>query len=61
MRLTLKTSRAEQLGELERLLVAVVDAGEHHVLDEHAAALALVPAPAGGEHVGQRVALVDAA
>ena len=37
----LEDRRVEQLGERERLLVAVVDAGEHHVLDEdHAAACA---------------------
>ena len=43
----------------ERLLVAVVDAGEHHVLDEHPAALARVERAARLDHVGEREALVD--
>src|SRR3954471_4000230 len=49
----------EQLRELHRLRVAVVDAGEHHVLDEDLAALARVEALARGQHLAQRVALVD--
>jgi hypothetical protein len=37
----------------------VVDAAEHHVLDEHAPAPELEVALALGEHVSQRVAVVD--
>ncbi len=53
------TSRGEQPRERDGLLVAVVDAGEHDVLDEDAAALAGVEGAAGVDDVGERVALVD--
>ncbi len=43
--------RVEQLGERDGLRVAVVDAREHHVLDEDLAALALVEALARVEHL----------
>ena len=49
----LEDPRVEQLRELDRLRVAVVDAGEHHVLDEDHAAAARVVALAGGEHVAR--------
>ena len=49
----------EQLRERDRLAVVVVDAREHHVLDEHLAPAALVVRVAGGEHVGDRMAVVD--
>ena len=49
----------EQLRELDGLRVAVVDAGEHHVLDEDLAAADRVVAPAGLQHVRERVAVVD--
>ena len=55
----LEHPRLEHRRELCRLGERVVDAGEHHVLDEHLAPLALVVRLAGGDHVGQWVALVD--
>ena len=55
----MKTFGSSSLGERDGLLVAVVDAGEHHVLDEDEPALGGVEAHAGGEHVGERVAVVD--
>ncbi len=55
----LEHARVEDLGQLHRLRVRVVDAGEHHVLDEHLAALAGVMRLARRDHVGERVALVD--
>src|SRR3954453_14426422 len=44
-------ARVEQLGERNGLAVAVVDAGEHHVLDKDAALAARVVALAGLEHL----------
>ena len=52
-------ARVEQRGELAGVLGQVVDAVEHHVLDEDLAAAAGAVALAGGEHLGQRVAVVD--
>ena len=49
----------EQGRELAGVLGPVVDAVEHHVLDEDLAAAARPVAVAGGEHLGQRVAVVD--
>ena len=48
----------EQPRELGRLLDAVVDAGEHHVLDEHLAAAQLEVAAALGEDLLERIAVV---
>ena len=49
----------QHTGQREGLLVAVVDAGEHHVLDEDPPAAALVEGAAGLDHLAQREALVD--
>ena len=49
----------EHVGQLYRLLVAVVHAVQHQVLDVDAPPALLAPAPAGVQHVGQRVAVVD--
>ena len=51
--------RVEQLGELDGLRVAVVDPGQHHVLDEDLTALSLVMGLARAQNLAQRVALVD--
>ena len=48
--------RVQDLRQPDGVCVAVVDAGEHHVLDEDLAALAFVVRLAGREHLGQRVA-----
>ena len=50
---------AEHRGERRGLLVAVVDAGQHQILDEDLAAAGAVPGAAGLEHLDQRIALVD--
>ena len=65
IRLTLNISggvrarRGEQLRQRHRLRVAVVDARQHHVLDEDPPPLARVVGAARLEHLAQRVALVD--
>ena len=59
IRLTLKALGSSSVGELVGLLDAVVDAVEHHVLDEDAAVAAGVVRAAGGEHLVERVAVVD--
>src|SRR6478672_7265893 len=46
-------------GELAGVLGAIVDSVEHHVLDEDLAAAASPVALAGGQHLRQRVAVVD--
>ncbi len=51
IRLTLNDVRVEQRRERARVFDAVVDSGEHHVLDEDLAASELDVAPAFGEHV----------
>ena len=55
----LEHAGVQRLGQLAGLGVGVVDAGEHHVLHEHHPPLALVVSAAGGQHVAQRVAVVD--
>ena len=55
----LEVVAAEQLRERARLLGRVVDAGEHHVLDEDAAPRRLRVAAALGDDVRERVAVVD--
>ena len=55
----LEDLRVEQLRELGRLLDAVVDAGEHHVLDEHLPPAQPAVAAALGDDVLERVAVVD--
>ena len=59
IRFTLKRCAVEERGERRGLLDRVVDAGEHHVLDEHLAAAQRDVAAALGEHVLERIAIVD--
>jgi len=49
----------EHVGQRQRLLVAVVDPSQHHVLNEHPPALALVECTTGVDHITERKALVD--
>lgn len=49
----------EQTGQLDRLLVTVVDASQHHVLDESHTAASFVVAVAGSQQLSDRVAVVD--
>ena len=58
MRLTLNERGSSSDGELLRLLDAVVDAGEHDVLDEHLPPAQRHVAAALGEHVRERVPVV---
>ena len=59
IRFTLKIFGSSSRASSARLLDAVVDAGEHHVLDEHLAAAQLEVAAALGEHLVERIAVVD--
>ena len=54
----LEDLRIEQRGELARALGRVVDAGEHHVLDEHLPAAEREVAVALGQHLREREAVV---
>ena len=54
-----RLARREQRGQGDRLLAAIVDAAEHQVLDVDAPASRGAPPPAGFEHVGERIAVVD--
>ena len=49
----------EELGECLCLFDAVVDTREHHVFDEHLAPAELDVPAALGQHVGERIAIVD--
>ena len=58
IRFTLNECGSSRATSRARMLDAIVDAGEHHVLDEHLAASELDVAPALGEHVVEWVAIV---